>query len=48
MIYNEMLSITEQFENMGLLSDAGKRRNVKVVFRLGCLRPNNWMTCTLF
>ena len=30
---DEMLSITEQFENMGFLCDTGKRRNGKIVFR---------------
>ena len=35
MTYDEMLSITEQFENMGLLYDTGKRRNGKVVFTFG-------------
>ena len=29
---DEMLSIMEQFENMGFLYDTGKRRNGKVVF----------------
>jgi hypothetical protein len=32
MNYNEMLSIMEQFENMGFLCDTGKRRNGKIVF----------------
>ena len=32
MNYNQMLSIMEQFENMGLLYDTGKRRSDKVVF----------------
>ena len=30
MTNNEMVSITEQFENMGLFYDTGKRRNGKV------------------
>ena len=30
MTYNEMVSITEQFENMGLFYDTGKRCNGKV------------------
>ena len=34
MNYNEMLSIMEQFENMGFLCDTGKRRNGKIVFVL--------------
>jgi hypothetical protein len=33
MTYNEMVSITEQFENMGLFYDTGKRCNGKVKFR---------------
>jgi hypothetical protein len=32
MTYDEMLSITEQFQNMGLLHDTGKRRDGKIVF----------------
>jgi hypothetical protein len=39
MNYNEMLSIVEQFENMGLLCDTGKRRNGKVLFRFGMPSP---------
>ena len=35
MNYNQMLSITEQFENIGLLYDTGERRNGKVVFTFG-------------
>jgi hypothetical protein len=33
MNYKEMLSITEQLENMGFFYDTGKRRNGKVIFR---------------
>ena len=32
MTYDEMLSIMEQFENMGLLYDTGNRQNGKIVF----------------
>ena len=39
MNYDQMLSIMEQFENMGLLYDTGKRRNGKVVFRPGVPSP---------
>ena len=39
MNYNEMLSIVEQFENIGLLCDTGKRRDGKVLFRFGMPSP---------
>ena len=39
MNHNEMLSIVEQFENIGLLCDTGKRRDGKVLFRFGMPSP---------
>ena len=39
MNYKEMLSITEQLENMGFFYDTGKRCNGKVIFRFRVPSP---------